>query len=206
MNSRILSNPGKHNILEWFWNFLKVNEWKLTYQRFKFARNKRISFITRQTDTHCNMISNIALGINSTCSRTRIHTLVSLTSLVWGTIWVYSTFWPAGYIGISKIFRYTLASSCTLACLTIGIFTTRWWIARINNFCDGKRCCGSTRTNSKGVSFIARITNTAWRMISDIAASMLPTNTRTRICRVKMMMLFKIMCLIHEHREKIIWI
>ena len=136
------------------------------------------------------MISNIALGINSTCSRTRIHTLVSLTSLVWGTIWVDSTFWPAGYIWISKIFWYTLTCCCTLACLTISIFTTWWWIAGINNFCDWKRCCGSSCTNSKWISLIARITNTAWRMVSDIAAGMLPTNTRTRIYRVKMIMPF----------------
>ena len=54
------------------------------------------------------MIDNPALGIDSAEARTRINTLEVLAGLVGGTVGVDGALWPAGYIRVTKVFRYAL--------------------------------------------------------------------------------------------------
>ena len=54
------------------------------------------------------MIDNPALGIDSAEARTRINTFEVLAGLVGGTVGVDGALWPAGYIRVTKVFRYAL--------------------------------------------------------------------------------------------------
>ena len=96
---------------------------KLT-QRLQSTFSERISNISLNTSARRNMTSDLALGIDSTGSRTRVNTFIPLTGFVRGTVRVYHTFRSAGNIRIPKVFRDTLAGSSSLSVVTHSIGAT----------------------------------------------------------------------------------
>ena len=126
------------------------------------------------------MISNIALSVNATGSRTRVYAFVSLACFVGGTVRVYNTFRSTCYIGISKVFRYTLAGCCTAPLLAISIRTTRCWITWINIF-SKRRLSGFYSTRPEWIPLITWITDTAGIVIIDSTICIGATHPRTRI-------------------------
>ena len=83
-----------------------------------------------------NVASNLADGVDSTGSRARINTLVSLTCFVRRTVRVDHTFWSACNIWVAKVFWNTLAGRGTVSVLTECIGTTRRRVAGIDNLSD----------------------------------------------------------------------
>ena len=102
--------------------------------RFESAFRKRISNVSFITSTGWYVVSNLTAGIDATDSRTRVNAFVSLACFVGGTVRVYNTFRSTCYIGISKVFRYTLAGCCSVSILTNSIGTTGSWITWVNFF------------------------------------------------------------------------
>ena len=110
------------------------------------------------------MVSDSTLCIDTTCTRARINTLVSLACFIRGTIWVYNTFGSACHIRISKVFRDALTGCCPISSLANSIISTGSWVAGIYNFCSGRNSRFEV-TTSERITLIARITDTAWSMI-----------------------------------------
>ena len=85
------------------------------------------------------MIVYLTACIYSTCSRTGVDTLVSLTCFVRWTVGVDHTFWTTCDIWVPKILGYTLTCCCSVSCLTNSIGSTWSWIFSQNNYLFKKR-------------------------------------------------------------------
>ena len=127
------------------------------------------------------MVSNITLCIYTTYSGTGIHTVQPLASLVWWTVRVDNTFRSTGYVWIPKVFRYTLASSCSVTVVTHCVWSTGWGVAGINYLCDCWWWGSFPATWCKGVPFITWITSTDRIMILYRTGCMYTTHTWTGI-------------------------
>ena len=96
----------------------------LTYW-FQSTCCERISNVSLQTDTVCNMIDYLTLSIDSASSTwTWVRTMEVLTCFSRGTFSICSTFWSAGNIWVSKVIRYTLTCSCSSSILANSISST----------------------------------------------------------------------------------
>ena len=98
------------------------------------ALDKRISKISRTADTDWEMIVNIALSIQSTQSRTRIHTLVIQTSLVAQTFCVHHTFWPTIWRGANHARLTSAVTSFTDNSWRVWVWTTWIRFTWVNNY------------------------------------------------------------------------
>lgn len=98
------------------------------------TRHRRISSISIEAETRRYVIRHSTFGIDPANSRTRIFTFVVQTRLVSCAVGVCNTFRSASWVRISKIFRYTYASSCSVSFSTFGVCSARWWVAWIASF------------------------------------------------------------------------
>lgn len=70
-----------------------------------------VSTVSRLAGAHRVMNNYFAVSVNSTCARTRVHTLFTDTSFVKGTVTANSTLWLTFIKGIAIIARKTTTIS-----------------------------------------------------------------------------------------------
>ena len=95
------------------------------------ALGKRIATVTIPAGAGCQVINNLALGIDATGAHTGIDALQVATGLVCWTVRVDGAFRATVGIGITKV--STNAGACGTICLSfaLSIRTTGWWEARV---------------------------------------------------------------------------
>lgn len=125
------------------------------------------------------MIDHSAISTHSTSSRTRIGTLVLVTSSILRTLRVHDTLRLAIRWQTDERFL-TSAHSLILYCSAQAVRSTRGWIARI----DDSRLCFSTdrqTANVEGIPHVARLASASWNVINNRTLSLDPAYTWTRI-------------------------
>ena len=83
---------------------------KLT-ERFSFACSEGIPEVVFNAGASSHVVHDPASCIDTTSTRAGVDAFVPLACFVGGTVTVNNTLWSACYIGVSKVFRDTLA--CT---------------------------------------------------------------------------------------------
>ena len=76
------------------------------------------------TAAYRNVVGNTTFGIDSTCSRTRIDTLVTKTALFARAVCIQNTFWSARAIRISNVVGGTDATKCIVLLVTKSVRST----------------------------------------------------------------------------------
>ena len=130
--------------------------------------------------TDRDVVSDLTVSIGSTEARTWVNTLEVPALFVGGTVSIDDTLWSTGYVGITKVFRNTLAGSSTVSFRAYCIRPTRGRVAWVKDV-RLWGCCRSEKAGCKWISNVARVTCTDWLMSSDRAGGMGSTNTRTGI-------------------------
>ena len=115
-----------------------------------------------------NVASNLADGVDSTGSRARINTLVSLTCFVRRTVRVDHTFWSACNIWVSEVFWNTLASCGSTPPLANRIGSTGRGVAGVHRL-SNRRPSGSPVADTERIAFKARLTDAAGPMVTHLA-------------------------------------
>ena len=80
-------------------------------QRFSFTCSEGVPKVVLNASASSHVVHDSAPCIDTTSARAGVDAFVPLACFVGGTVTVNNTLWSACYVGISKVFRDTLA--CT---------------------------------------------------------------------------------------------
>ena len=141
-----------------------------------------VTSVAQETGADGLMSVGITHSIDAAHSRAWVDTLVAHTGSVGGAVIVGDTLRSAGQVGVTKVARYTGAGACSLLGSTVGIGSTRRWIAGINYLCCPHS--GDLRDESalsERVSIIAGGTSADGLVVDHLALSIGATGARAGV-------------------------
>lgn len=191
----LLSNNSTLSIWPTRRRLTRIRRWSVLND-FNLTSYERITSISLRTGANWTMISNLTLGIDATCSRTRIDTFLIVASFILWTFWACDTLWSTSWRS-TNISEDTWANSLTIDLSTLGVWSTRRRLTRIG-FNRGWRTNMHKLTTmqmtksfwihtmirstlNKCISTHARRTRTHWYVINHITNSILSTRSRAWI-------------------------
>ena len=123
------------------------------------------------------MVSNKTWGKGTTHSRTRIHTVLINAGLISGTLCINNTLWLALHIRISSVVSNAFTRCSSTIFWTLCINSTRWGIARLDDF-NWPRSCSWSVTACKWISNKTRNAYTYGNVVVDSAVCITATQSR----------------------------
>lgn len=142
------------------------------------AESIRISLVTDEAITRRQMIDYMTLSILATSTRTWILAFVLYASLIRRTISIQNAFRSASFVRISKVFRQTLARSCTVLFTTNSIWAT--W-ARVAWVYILRFRVSLYWTITEWISGMTSCTNACRSVTYNVTFSVCATESRARI-------------------------